>query len=324
MPATAQNASMAKENVSSNGNSHTANGNSYKANGHSQKASGNSHTPNGRTPNTDIDTQSKGSQSSQVSNGSEQPMVEVDGQTNGISSSKLHQQARDLQDILQDEVEAYLDKRHIIDILHDFSGSHPPLASLLSCLRPLQPRLYSISSSQRENPTRVQITVAIVKYVALGRDRIGVTSTFLKERMQVCCFPLAVPCFVPLLCVAYPNQTVPAVYFWTNPVGLQTCRHGCNKLLLYIASSFCEICYQCCWTGHVLLTLLLHPHAKPLTAHLIPLRCLLMFPASLHCPCFQAVMCICMGLHEQSCSTPRCCLYVCVCAMTRISELLTM
>lgn len=165
------------------------------ANGHKLN-NGNQHEVNGHSNTDSSDRQQylehSGSSNSDQSNGEEdgastqQPALQVDGQANGVSKGKAYQQAVELQDLLQDEVEAYLDKRHIIDILHDFSGSHPPLASLLSCLRPLQPRLYSISSSQREHPKRVQITVAVVRYRALGRDRIGVTSTFLKERMQVC------------------------------------------------------------------------------------------------------------------------------------------
>jgi len=167
-------------NTSMNGNSHASNGYSKSANGHSHAAETNGHSSNGN---------GKDSHSSQNGNSGEKAVIHVDGHANGISQDEAHQQARELQDVLQDEVEAYLDKRHIIDILHDFSGSHPPLATLLSCLRPLQPRLYSISSSQLEHPTHVQITVAVVKYVALGRNRIGVTSTFLKERMQVDCIP---------------------------------------------------------------------------------------------------------------------------------------
>ncbi len=166
--------------TSMNGNSQTSNGYSKPANGHSHAAEANGHSSNG-----------KDSHSSQNGNSSKKSVVHVDGHGDGISQVEAHQQARELQDILQDEVEAYLDKRHIIDILHDFSGSHPPLVTLLSCLRPLQPRLYSISSSQLEHPTHVQITVAVVKYMALGRNRIGVTSTFLKERMQVCCITCA-------------------------------------------------------------------------------------------------------------------------------------
>ena len=57
---------------------------------------------------------------------------------------------------------------------------------MLAALRPLLPRLYSISSSQLEHPRRVQVTVAVVRYHSLARERIGVTSTYLAERLQVC------------------------------------------------------------------------------------------------------------------------------------------
>ncbi len=178
------------------GNSQTSNGHSKPANGHSHAAEINGHSSSGN---------GKDSHSSQNGNSSNKPVIHVDGHANGISQDEAHQQARELQDVLQDEVEAYLDKRHIIDILHDFSGCQPPLATLLSCLRPLQPRLYSISSSQLEHRTHVQITVAVVKYMALGRNRIGVTSTFLKERMQVGCITCGLG---PLLFVVHKPVAV--------------------------------------------------------------------------------------------------------------------
>ena len=56
---------------------------------------------------------------------------------------------------------------------------------VLAALRPLLPRLYSISSSQLEHPMRVQVTVAVVRYASLNRQRMGVTSTYLAERLQV-------------------------------------------------------------------------------------------------------------------------------------------
>lgn len=56
---------------------------------------------------------------------------------------------------------------------------------VLAGLRQLQPRLYSISSAQREGATRVAVTVAVVRYDALGRNRVGVASTLLAERLQV-------------------------------------------------------------------------------------------------------------------------------------------
>ena len=196
-----------------NGNSQNSNGYSKPANGHSHAAKTNGHSHAAETNGHSHTAEAKGhssndngndSHSSQNGNSSKKPVIDVDGHADGISQDEANQQATELQDILQDEVEAYLDKRHIIDILHDFSGSHPPLATLLSCLRPLQPRLYSISSSQLEHPTHVQITVAVVKYLALGRNRIGVTSTFLKERMQVGCIPCGSGplLFLVYMCVA--------------------------------------------------------------------------------------------------------------------------
>ena len=203
LPLAAQKASNPSKNGHKNGHSH---GHTTSANGQSDGINGGEHLndgQNGSSNGNEVVASGHSHASSSDSDDSEcnagadtqQPKVQVDGQANGISKDTAHQQATELQQILQDEVEAYLDKRHIIDILHDFSGSHPPLASLLSCLRPLQPRLYSISSSQLEQARRVQITVAVVRYKALGRERIGVTSTFLKERMQVCTF-----CYATLVC----------------------------------------------------------------------------------------------------------------------------
>lgn len=50
---------------------------------------------------------------------------------------------------------------------------------LLSALRPLQPRLYSISSSQRENPRSVQATVSS------GEDRECGTWGFRAQRSSL-------------------------------------------------------------------------------------------------------------------------------------------
>ena len=55
---------------------------------------------------------------------------------------------------------AYLEPRHVIDVLADFAPARPSVGALLSMLRPLQPRLYSISSSQREMQRSVQATVS--------------------------------------------------------------------------------------------------------------------------------------------------------------------
>lgn len=68
---------------------------------------------------------------------------------------------------------------------------------VLGALRPLLPRLYSISSSQLEGAARVAVTVAVVRYVSLGRPRIGVTSTYTAERVKARLRPTL---FVALCC----------------------------------------------------------------------------------------------------------------------------
>lgn len=70
--------------------------------------------------------------------------------------------------------------RQSIDVL----AAHPVRASAedwLGVLKPLQPRLYSISSSPKENPNEVQVTVSAVRYNVHGVPRRGVCSTYLAD-----------------------------------------------------------------------------------------------------------------------------------------------
>jgi len=55
---------------------------------------------------------------------------------------------------------------------------------LIEALEPLQPRLYSISSSPRATPGRLSLTVDTVRYGINGRTRLGVASTFLATRLD--------------------------------------------------------------------------------------------------------------------------------------------
>ena len=60
----------------------------------------------------------------------------------------------------EEDRQAYLEPRHVVDVLSDFADARLSSADLLPCLRPLQPRLYSISSSPLEGPGRVQASVS--------------------------------------------------------------------------------------------------------------------------------------------------------------------
>ncbi|MFJ2405405.1 molybdopterin-dependent oxidoreductase [Streptomyces xanthochromogenes] len=67
----------------------------------------------------------------------------------------------------------------------DVVGAHPVRASAADwtgVLKPLQPRLYSVSSSPLVHPGEVRLTVSVVRYTnGLGRDRKGVCSTYLAD-----------------------------------------------------------------------------------------------------------------------------------------------
>jgi len=80
----------------------------------------------------------------------------------------------------------------LAEVLDRFPSARPPLAELLACLRRLQPRLYSISSSQRVHPREVHLTVGVVRFESVGRWRQGVASNFLGVRSlpgdEVCVF----------------------------------------------------------------------------------------------------------------------------------------
>jgi sulfite reductase (NADPH) flavoprotein alpha-component len=71
----------------------------------------------------------------------------------------------------------------VLAALQKFSGVRPHPEAFVEALEPLQPRLYSISSSPKAAPGKVSLTVDAVRYVVGKRKRLGVASTFLAERV---------------------------------------------------------------------------------------------------------------------------------------------
>jgi sulfite reductase (NADPH) flavoprotein alpha-component len=71
--------------------------------------------------------------------------------------------------------------RQSVDLLGQLKVA-APVDEWLSVLKPLQPRLYSISSSPKENPREVHLTVSPVRYNFQGVPRRGVCSTYLADR----------------------------------------------------------------------------------------------------------------------------------------------
>jgi sulfite reductase (NADPH) flavoprotein alpha-component len=71
----------------------------------------------------------------------------------------------------------------VLATIEKFAGSRPDPEAFIEALDPLQPRLYSISSSPKAHSGRLSLTVDAVRYKIGKRQRLGVASTFLAERI---------------------------------------------------------------------------------------------------------------------------------------------
>ena len=72
----------------------------------------------------------------------------------------------------------------VLGALHKFGWARPDAEAFVETLDPLQPRLYSISSSPKAHSGRVALTVDAVRYVINKRLRLGCASTFFAERVE--------------------------------------------------------------------------------------------------------------------------------------------
>jgi sulfite reductase (NADPH) flavoprotein alpha-component len=71
----------------------------------------------------------------------------------------------------------------VLAALEKFPGIRPDPEAFVESLAPLQPRLYSISSSPKVDPERLSLTVDHVRYLVKDRVRHGVASSWLSERL---------------------------------------------------------------------------------------------------------------------------------------------
>jgi sulfite reductase (NADPH) flavoprotein alpha-component len=113
---------------------------------------------------------------------------------NRISSTFLKEIAArtgdsDLQNLLNPAnttaQKTFLEEHDLLDFLLEYPGLTLRPSELVSHLRKLQPRLYSIASSLKAVPGEVHLTVSIVRYQIRNRWRKGICSTFLADRLQV-------------------------------------------------------------------------------------------------------------------------------------------
>jgi sulfite reductase (NADPH) flavoprotein alpha-component len=83
-----------------------------------------------------------------------------------------------------DQLKEYCYGRDLLDMLRDFGPWNASAQEIVSLLRKMTPRLYSIASSITANPGEVHLTIGSVRYNAHGRDRKGVCSILVAERIQ--------------------------------------------------------------------------------------------------------------------------------------------
>ncbi|VAX77108.1 Sulfite reductase [NADPH] flavoprotein alpha-component [Serratia symbiotica] len=83
----------------------------------------------------------------------------------------------------QATVQKYAHNTPIVDMVRQ-APADLTTDQLISLLRPLTPRLYSIASSQAEIASEVHITVGVVRYDIKGRARAGGASSFLADRVE--------------------------------------------------------------------------------------------------------------------------------------------
>ena len=78
----------------------------------------------------------------------------------------------------------YLWGKDILDLLNIDPDFHFDVDELLSNLKPLQHRAYSISSSPKKYPDSVHMTISSVRWLTNNRDHLGVCSTYLADRVN--------------------------------------------------------------------------------------------------------------------------------------------
>lgn len=94
----------------------------------------------------------------------------------------------DLCDLLapggEQELKEYMNGRDLLDLVRDYQLKGTPAEPFVTLLRKIPARLYSIASSPSAYPDEVHLTVRSVRYEAHGRERQGVCSIHLAERIQ--------------------------------------------------------------------------------------------------------------------------------------------
>lgn len=78
----------------------------------------------------------------------------------------------------------FLQNHHVLDIVAEYPAGDLDAQAFVAGFRPLQPRFYSIASSEAFAPGEVHLTVSTVRYELHGRMRTGVASGYLADRAE--------------------------------------------------------------------------------------------------------------------------------------------
>ena len=108
---------------------------------------------------------------------------------NVLKKYNVYAQSGKLESLLQPEnklaLDGYLWGRGIVDLFNDFPVPGLQEGDFCATLRKLLPRLYSIASSPKAHRGEVHLTIAVLRYRSHGRDREGVCSTLVADRLDI-------------------------------------------------------------------------------------------------------------------------------------------
>lgn len=84
----------------------------------------------------------------------------------------------------EQQLREYVRNRDLLDLVQDYDLKGVSSKEFVSILRKIPPRLYSISSSLKSYPEEVHLTIRNVHYQAHGRERYGVCSSYIADRLE--------------------------------------------------------------------------------------------------------------------------------------------
>jgi sulfite reductase (NADPH) flavoprotein alpha-component len=155
------------------------------------------------------------------------------------------------------ELARYVHGRDVLDLVR----GHPPLGldaqSFATLLRPLAPRLYSLASSAAATPDEAHLTVGVVEYLSLGRQRHGVVTGALATLEEGARAPIYLhrnPSFrlpaderVPVIMIGAGTGVAPFRSFVAEREARGA--KGCNWLVFGDRSFELDFLYQAEWLG---------------------------------------------------------------------------